>query len=162
MGAQHIRIADDCGERRLEFMGKSSHKLFLHLVFLLQLLDILLERVCHLIKITRQLSQLVTAHLFCPVCVLSLRHTPCRSGEQADWFGQMRGDKMHYGSSAQKHRQRHPAVQGKAHRALCKHVRDILHGLQIKNSAQCADRRTGMHIITVPRLDDAVSLRVRR
>ncbi len=160
MGTQHIRIADNCRQRRFQFMGKSAHKLFPGLNFFLQPFNVFLQRFGHFIKIPRQLSQFIPADLFRPIGIVSRRHPLGRPRQQPHRFGHKRRNKMHDQHGNHQHHKHHLTVQGKTHSTLRKHFRNILHHFQIEYTVQCIDRNRGMYKISASVFNDTVGLHV--
>ena len=101
MGTQHVRVSDDRRQRRFQFVGKGSHKLFPRFDLLLQLADIFLQRICHPVKIAGELPKLVPADLSGAVGIITRRHFSGRLGQQAYRLRQQGGNKQHDDYSSQ-------------------------------------------------------------
>ena len=71
----------------LQFMGKCSHKVFPRLDLILQLVDVVLQGIGHLVKINGELSQLIAADLPGPVMVIPGSHALGGPGQQTDGPG---------------------------------------------------------------------------
>ena len=57
---QHVGVADHGGQRGFQFMGKAPDEILLPAGRVLQLPELLFQIICHMVKIRRQLSNLVS------------------------------------------------------------------------------------------------------
>ena len=73
-GTQHIRITDHGSQRCLQFMGKCGNKIFSGSDFIFQILNILFQRLCHMVEIRGQLPHFIITDLLRAIAVFSLRH----------------------------------------------------------------------------------------
>ena len=124
-GAQHIRISDNGGEGCLQFVGKCGHEILPCLYLLLQLPDVVFQRIGHLVKVRCELAQFIAADLPGAVMIIPGRHALGRTRQQTDRPGQPGGYQMHDEGAAYQHGNSYLAVYGKAQGPFPEHIRHI-------------------------------------
>ena len=98
--AKLIRVTDYSCQRCLQFMGKCGNKIFSGSDFIFQILNILLQRFCHMVEIRGQLSHFIITDLLRAIAVFSLRHFAGGTGQKSDRSGQPTGNQRHDRSTA--------------------------------------------------------------
>ena len=141
-------------------MGKSAHELFPGHYLFLQLADGLLQRLRHMVKILRQLPQLVAADLSGTIPVVPGRHLSCGLHQQPDRLRQPGSDKVHDYDPQNEHQHHQPPVDRKPCLSLLKHLGHIPERLQIQNPAKRIDTAARLDIIPIPLSYHPVSIHI--
>ena len=128
-GTQHIRITDHGSQRCLQFMGKCGNKIFSGSDFIFQILNILLQRFCHMVEIRGQLSHFIITDLLRAIAIFSLRHFAGGTGQKSDRSGQPTGNQRHDRSTAQQYDHRNLTIHPESFRPLRIYRSYIFHGL---------------------------------
>ena len=164
--AEHIRIADDGGERGFQLVDEAGGKILLPAGSVLQLLDSLFNGVRHVVEVRRQLADLVPAGHLRAGGVVPLGQLGRDLAQGADGHGEPVGEQEQHRAARRHDDQKNPAVDLEMNLPVRKEAGDIPHRLHIQDAVrqghrpgevdQHLPRPVGAHHIAVGTAVDAV------